>query len=288
MENDPSKKHLTEVHAGHVEARLVAEKTVGFLLKDMVENPEALKRAESLINKGMGLAFVLPHPSQHETQGIISVLMSVKSFRDRSFAYYIAEHHKNLLVDIPAFLTNAHPQYVTTEESVRKAEKKVIKKLARIANEEKPAPWNIAPRSIDIKIPEKNTGLAEATNNILDVLSAGGITMIFPQGTRRAQLYDIENEPTLSRFMAQAKRRNIEFGVVFVGFDAPSISDFSINKGMNIGKKYIYKIGNTYTSSELLEKAGTLRNVDNLVYEELAEIVPKNYRNKPFKKANRA
>lgn len=225
-----------------------------------IVNPERLEAAREILRKDMGLCIVANHFSQRETVLIYQIPFGDQELRERPVVAPLAEHQKLFFMDPLSDDLGLSVKYIITEETVRRAKKKG-----------KPIPTKKEQLEREI----------EFMKDALEILSRGGILILFPQATRRETLYSPDNPRTVGLLMAKAKRSNVRLGVLFVGVDlAKAVEDYSKVRGFNFFKKYKLTIGNTLTDEELLTQAGgKLGKVDEIVYKELEPLVSPKYAN---------
>jgi len=224
-----------------------------------IVNPERLENARNILREGMGLCIVATHFSQREAIQIYQIPFGDPEFRKRQVIAPLAVHQKLFFMDPLSHLLGLRVKYVVTDETVRRAEEKG-----------KP-------------VPKKNEGAREFMNDAVEILSRGGIIILFPQTTRRETLYSPKNPRTVGTLMHYAKKSNVRLGFLFVGVDlAKEVEDYSKVRGFNLFKRYTLTIGNSLTDEELLAKAGTrMAEVDKIVYKELKPLVSPKYANVP-------
>ncbi len=232
------------------------------VLRREIINKENLKKADDMINSGRGIVIIANHFSKREPVEFFSVAFASKTMRKTKIVYPVALHQKTPINPVGRIL-GAEPYYVVTDQSIESAEKKWLKNPSR-----------------NITIPKATAGVPEFTQAAINNMREGGITIMFPQGTRESQLYPPITNPAMLNIFLNAKRKHIPFGVLVVGIDAAGITDYNKSKKFNIGKKYTYSIGETYTDEEFIEKAGGIRNVDQFALSEIEKLVSPLYAGK--------
>ena len=246
----------TDTPIGIQIARAVIEKALtSTVLRSEIIHPERLNKPREISRSGTGLVIVPNHFSRKEPVQVLQVPFGDGLMRTREVLIPIAKHQRMFVIDVFSPLFGIKPRYIVTKETVERAKRK------------------------NMQMPVLNDGLAEFTSDVFDSLRKGGITIIFPQGTRRSELGTADdNPPTISTFLLKAKRKGVKLGFLFVGVDAHGIKDYGKAGGYNLFKKYTLTIGNTLTDEEMLERAeGNFRNADKIVYEELATLVSSRY-----------
>lgn len=239
-------------------SRAVVEKAITstpFFRSEIVD-PDRLEGAREIL-RDMGLCIVANHFSRKETVQMFQIPFRDSEMRKREIVAPVAVHQKLFFMDPLSHLLGVSLRYIATEETLRRAHEK-----------RKPSP-------------AENEGAREFMNDALEVLSKGGIVIIFPQATRRETLYspDNRNPKTIFTLMNQAKKSNVQLGFLFVGVDlAEEVEDYSKVRGFNALKKYMLTIGNSLTDAELLVQAGgKLGEVDKIVYKQLESLVSPGY-----------
>ncbi len=254
------KEELRQAHNAHISKpqellRLGLDYATQPVMRREIVNKENLKKADDMINSGRGIVIIANHFSKREPVEFFSVAFASKTMRKTKIVYPVALHQKTLINPVGKVL-GADPYYVVTDQSIESAERKWVKNPSK-----------------NITIPKATAGVPEFTQAALENMRNGGITIMFPQGTREPQLHSPVTNPAMLNIFLNAKRKHIPFGVLVVGIDAAGITDYRKEKKFNIGKKYTYTIGETYTDEEFIEKAGGLRNVDQFALSEIEKLV---------------
>lgn len=290
------KERYLDIGSKEVVFRKIADRTIHAIMgpyEFKTTTPDTMAHIQELIDQGTGVLFVGNHFSQRETLETLPVFFDRLDIWKNPIAYLIAAHQKNPVLGALAYLTHTEPQHIVTDETVRRDEKKAIKKLARMVERVENGStnfWNFFPedpREILGKIRRNNDGLTEGISAIQNVLRSGGISHYYLQGTRRPEIHDMENPPALSTFLLSARRNKLpDFAIVFFGVDLEEVDDLNEARKFNFRKKYTYNVDEPVMVSEFLTQAQGIRKVDALALERVANLVSEKHSGKPFSRGS--
>jgi hypothetical protein len=231
----------------------------------LIDQQNNLSRAEAMLNQGKGLVVVINHFSERDSVEILmNFLFKTSVFQDKPIVAPIAYHqYMRAYVRWAATTFDINLCPLVTEDTIKREEYKNL---------------------------EINKGMPEYIDAGLSVLKKGGILLVAPQGGRRPRLIPVQsdsaipiepNPPTIGTFMANAARNEFDnYGFLFVGLGINETFDYSSPDagGLNIGKEYVLRVGDVISAQELLLRAdGKRKQIDPIVYQELAKLVPPEY-----------
>ncbi len=127
--------------------------------------------------------------------------------------------------------------------------------------------------------PHGGTGLAEYFAAGAAALAAGEIVLLAPQGARTSRLGRPHGRPIARLLAVLAETEVPRFALGFIGFSLPDAINYSRERvgGLNIGRLYEIRVGQTVTSAELDGVREPQEAVDVWAFARLAELLPAAY-----------
>lgn len=247
---------IAEVGTGSRFWRGFARKGVGSLFRSEVqESAGGLARAEQLLVDGYGLIICANHFSRGDPVRIFDeIIFKSNVMRKRRIAVAVASHQFDNILKFSGKLLDLQLLPVVTNETIR---------------------LNKASQDDYHRIKSLFSYLKKSA----ETLKQAGIVLLFPQGTRQTQLVIPEKGAAgvLARFLNE-KLERLAFLCIGLGIDG--VEDYSREKigGLNLARKYQMVIGQTWTWQEILQQVGTVREVDRLIFTQLGDLVPANYK----------
>jgi len=236
------------------------KKLLGPILKnyDISFENSGLDRAIELHEQGYGLLVMYPHFGQTDPVHLMKALADIPAFSDSRMITPIARHQtfpKIHLLDRAA-KAGIHAYPIVRPKTLERAEKK--------GNPE------------GLKL---NDGMSDFMAGALDLLKAGGIVSLPPQGTRDSKLR-MPDDPVFGTFFFNAalRRKFTKFAIHLVGLGIRTASDYKKVEGLNLLRTYDAYHGPTYTAEELWELVEKdKRGLDPWVIHQLSGLVYSNY-----------
>ena len=225
------------------------------LLPDTIEQKENLRAAERLMQEGFGLVVLMNHFSKRDAADVIKgILFRSQTIRDRPIIAPIAYHQKKPWVDVLGNIYQVKLRSIVTQDTID--------------------------RGLNDGLP-LNHGLQQFINDGLEIIGKGGTIVIAPQ-TKRMERLVPPQFPAIGYLAMQAKRRGINnVAYLFIGVGIPGVANYSEETvgNINILRRYSLRVGVTLTQQALYEEAeGDARNIDAVVTNHLASVVPPAYR----------
>jgi hypothetical protein len=227
----------------------------------------SINKAKEMSKNGKGLIIVINHPTGKDPEQALYEIFRHSILDTKKVITPIAYHIDNFLYPILKPLIGLTRKPIVTESTIKKGKNKGHK---------------------------LNEGMTEYFDEAIEGLKKGEIVVVAPQGERMSHLGE-PDKPTIGRFMAGAKRKDLnDYAFLFIGFGIEGVSDYSNKKltGLNLFKRYTTNIGSCLTSEEILVRAAFLAKeakkisgktesvykfVDQVIFEELRNVVPANY-----------
>lgn len=223
---------------------------------EMDNQAEGIIKAERLVQHGYGLIIAFNHMSKGDPPQVIkNVVFKNKIFNKKPIVLPIAFHENKIWFNVLQGMTNGKLMPIVTQSTIDLGKNKGR---------------------------ELNDGLKEYFNEAVAALGRGEIVLIAPQGTRQSSLGSPER-PAIGTLLASAAKHKINrFALLVVGVNIQGASSYKKEDvgGLNLGKKYILRPGECFTYREIMEHEGVqgkFRQVDNLIFAKLSEVVPSAY-----------
>lgn len=223
---------------------------------DAILDAGGLQRAESLARAGYGTLVLMNHFSLRDGLQVLHLVYGSEALRRRpTLAPAASQHLAGRLLPTLANAVGIRLLPITTMEAVKE-------------------------QGLD---PASGLNPLVYARQAIGALRAGGIVLLAPQAGRRSLLGEPQMRP-VSLLLAQARRQRVrDVALFFVGLGIAGESDYSLEKvgGLNPGRRYEVRIGQTFTLDEAIARAGGLRGLDAWVYRELRRWVPEPYSGLP-------
>lgn len=116
-------------------------------------------------------------------------------------------------------------------------------------------------------------------NQALDVLSRGGVIILFPQGGMRSSLENVT--PAVSTLLKRADRADInKFTLIFLGLGIEGVKNYQEQNSetLNLFRRYYLTYGASFTKEEFIIKAQECHETpDGLTLKQLQLVAPPGY-----------
>ena len=216
------------------------------------EGEQQLAHAQALVREGYGLLVLMNHFSKRDGLQVLHLLFRRPLFRDRPALVPVASHLAGPAVRALARLSEVHLALMTTPQAVA---------------------------NLGLDPATGEDALAYARRAVA-TLAAGGIVLLAPQAGRQPTLGKPQMRVT-SLLLAQARRQRVSnFALLFIGLGLPGADTYPLAEvgGLNLGRPYLLHVGAPAPFKQALGEAGSLRQLDQWVFEQLRPLVPLPYR----------
>jgi len=224
---------------------------------EVTENSFPLDDIRTYAEDGYGIIMVYNHLTKSDHVRAAAVIVDeVEAVKTRRIASPIALHQVKMLAKLLGRVGKVELLPVVTNDT-REKFKEEGKKLPPLREQAKMA--------------------KDYMQSGVEVLREGGVLAVAPQIGRRSALGEPEGK-VIERFLSEFDDGRIVF--LFVGLGITGVRDYSEEgiDGYNVRKHYSVTFGRPMTRVELEITANDSRTtVDNIVFKELAKVVPPEY-----------
>lgn len=249
------------------------------LLRREVEHPYgSFDRAVELMKEGYGLLVIAPHfsrrdPPEATVEGVFPILDKVGN---RRILFPAAKHQVTEKIKKWSGRLQIEYSEIVTQETINRGEHIVLAEDG------------------GVKELELHHGTEEYFDKAVEVLDQAGVVILYPQVSRMSSLIPGEEgvRPTGSLVSKlrwgiteeNGERRSVDkVAILFFGMGMKGKGNYEDSRGMNFTRKFKDVWGPVYTLEEARQKAGSIKNFEPWVYQELGLVVPKEYLPKPLK-----
>jgi hypothetical protein len=250
MEAATAKAQLSRVKAGM--RRLAVPLSAPLLPGRIQANAGGLQRAGFLASRGMGVLVLINHFSLRDGLDSFRLLFTNPALRQLPMLAPAASHLIDRRVRLLTALFAVEVSPITSPEAV--------------------ANLGLAPSSGDNALAYSQAAITR--------LRGGGVVLVAPQAGRRPCLEPPAGMRPVSLLLAQAQRKRVtDFCLLFVGLGLAGATAYNLETtgGLNLGQHYELRLGEAYTFDEAVAVAGSVRQVEEWAYEQLAGLVPAAY-----------
>lgn len=269
MANVETGKRPSISFSAQIARRIAAIALSPVLRSEITNNPDAIDKAEKILESGHGLLIISSHFSKRDGPQLLDLIFRNKMMANKKMIAPFAYHMNPLIYRVIGKLLNVTPMSIVTQSTIDKG-KNNGKKLG--------------------------DGLTDYFTKAVESLREPEIVGLTPQGSRERSLGKQFKYPAVGTFMMTAERKHLDnYGVLFIALGIKGANDYSEKKAgnFNLLKKYTVNIGACLTNKEILERATILakaeeeiskkpetpfRFVDSVIHEELRKIVPDAYK----------
>jgi hypothetical protein len=272
---DIQSTHFRKFAAEHLTSKLLFPTE----LVDKTEDGTALAKAHEMREEGY--AFIVPynHFSTREPLDVMTTLVSLgEGFEDADYLSPLAYHQNRIYTRLIARATDVDLEKIVTTDTVRKGKNKELLSVWQRAHN------FYSHNKVQPKELSAGYGQRPYIENGSDVLAAGGIVPVAPQGGRRKTL----GEPAgraVEMLVRAAKRKGMENIAIWplgISLKEVKVYDQTTEK-FNFGKVAEVAFREPLTVEEMQQRAQESStseqkvDLDHQVFIELAQLLPPEY-----------
>lgn len=213
---------------------------------------QSLANIEQILDQNNGMIVLLNHFSLRDAVQVFCWLFGIPAASRRRIVAPVAYHQHGLIVDIVSSLLAIDLQPIVTARTVQ----------------------------LGYGDKSRGAGMRDYLNAATSTLDDGDIVLLAPQGGRKNRLGEPVGHP-VGMIISHASRSHVNnFGIFCVGVGLKGATNYDKKtvSGKLLFRRFEMRIGAPATVEQVVEKAGSVDQVDTWVFEQLGELVPPAYR----------